>query len=124
MQDAFVSALCSAREFRRDAAPLTWVHRIVRNAAIDRYRKRVRREELDGRFPDRHLRGPSTDIAFAVRAALGDLTTDQRRIFVMYDVIGFTHNEIAKRLSIPSGTSKSRLSEARRDCSANYRSET
>lgn len=115
VQEAFVSALGSASRFRGDAAPLTWVNRIVRNASIDYYRKRVRREDLDRRRPDSPISGgASVERVFAIRAALRELTRDQYRVFVMYDLIGYTHNEIAERLNIPSGTSKSRLSEARR----------
>ena len=115
VQDAFVSALCSASRFRGDAAPLTWVHRIVRNASIDHYRKRIRRQRSDLRRRESLISsGTSVEKAFAIRAALGELTRDQYRVLVMYDLIGYTHNEIAERLNIPSGTSKSRLSDARR----------
>jgi RNA polymerase sigma-70 factor, ECF subfamily len=115
VQDAFVSALCSTKGFRGDAAPLTWVHRIVRNASIDYYRKRIRREDLNRRRPDNPMSGgTSVERVLAIRAALRELTRDQYRVFVMFDLIGYTHSEIAERLSIPSGTSKSRLSEARR----------
>ena len=115
VQDAFVSALCSAREFRGDAKPLTWVHRIVRNASIDHYRRRIRRERLDlGRPLASIVWGPSAEKASAIRAALRELTRDQYRVFLLYDLIGYSHHEIAERLNIPSGTSKSRLFEARR----------
>ncbi|MGH9241940.1 MAG: RNA polymerase sigma factor [Vicinamibacterales bacterium] len=115
VQDAFMSALCSAGGFRGDAAPLTWVHRIVRNASIDYYRKRIRREDLDRRRPDGPISGRlSVERVFAIRTALRELTKDQYRVLVMYDLIGYTHTEIAERLNIPSGTSRSRLSEARR----------
>jgi DNA-directed RNA polymerase specialized sigma24 family protein len=49
-----------------------------------------------------------------VRMALRQLTSDQRRVFVMADVIGHTHDEIARELAIPPGTSKWRLAQARR----------
>ena len=115
VQDAFVSALSSASGFRGDAAPLTWVHRIVRNTSIDHWRKRILRERSDLRQPDRPIvGGSSVETVLALRAALRALTRDQYRVFVMYDLIGYTHNEIADRLNIPSGTSKSRLSDARR----------
>ena len=115
VQDAFVSALCSAREFRGDAKPLTWVHRIVRNASIDHYRRRIRREDQTlGRRIAPVIGGPSVENASAIRAALRELTRDQYRVFLLYDLIGYTHSEIAERLNIPAGTSKSRLFEARR----------
>jgi DNA-directed RNA polymerase specialized sigma24 family protein len=42
------------------------------------------------------------------------LTSEQCEVFVLYDVLGHTHDEIARRLAIPLGTSKSRLFDARR----------
>jgi RNA polymerase sigma-70 factor, ECF subfamily len=115
VQDAFVSALGSASGFRGDAAPLTWVRRIVRNASIDRYRKQLLRERSHLRRPDTPIAGGSSlDTLFMIRAALRELTREQYRVFLLYDLIGYTHTEIAERLNIPYGTSKSRLFEARR----------
>jgi len=114
VQDAFVKALRCGDAFRGDAAPLTWVSRIVVNASIDRCRRRGRWEQA---YP--HLTPPRTmaaglDESFAVRTALRCLTRDQRRVFVLYHVLGYTHLEISRRLAIPTGTSKSRLADARR----------
>ena len=115
VQDAFVSVLRAASRFRGDAAPMTWVHRIVLNASIDHYRKRIRRQHVDLHGRDGLISGgTSVETSYAIRAALRELTRDQYRVFVMYELIGYTHNEIAERLSIPLGTSKSRLSYARR----------
>jgi RNA polymerase sigma-70 factor, ECF subfamily len=57
---------------------------------------------------------PASESSMAIRTALRRLTRDQRKVFVLYDVLGHTHKEIARRLAIPAGTSKSRLSDARR----------
>ena len=116
VQDAFLRALRSNNGFRGDAAPLTWISRIVVNASIDRCRRRVRRE----RAHDTQQRHRPTaaraayDDGMAMRAALRRLTRNQRRVFVLYDVLGHTHTEIAQRLSIPLGTSKRRLGDARK----------
>lgn len=114
VQDAFVSALRYSSSFRGDASPLTWLYRIVMNASIDHCRRRSRREPL---LLDAHrpiLAAAAVEETFALRTALRELTTEQCRVLVMYDVLGHTHVEIARRLAIPLGTSKSRLSEARR----------
>lgn len=50
----------------------------------------------------------------AVRTALESLASTEREVCVMYDVMGYTHPEIARRLGIPVGTSKGRLCTARR----------
>lgn len=115
VQDAFVSALRYGTTFRGDSAPLTWLFRIVTNTSIDHCRRRSRREHAalgDARRPV--LTDPSVEESLALRKALRRLTPEQCRVFVMYDVLGHTHVEIARLLAIPLGTSKSRLSEARR----------
>jgi RNA polymerase sigma factor (sigma-70 family) len=115
VQDAFLNALRSGHGFRGEATPLTWLHRIVVNVSINHCRRRRRWEFAHLR--DAHHR-TSANAAFeetlAIRAALRQLTSVQSRVFVMYDMLGHTHKEIARRLAIPSGTSKSRLSDARR----------
>jgi RNA polymerase sigma-70 factor, ECF subfamily len=125
VQDAFVSALRYGNTFRGDSSPLTWLYRIVTNTSIDHCRRRSRREHaavgdahrpvVAERWspPSGGLR-PAFEDALAVRTALRRLTPEQCRVFVMYDVMGHTHVEIARLLAIPLGTSKSRLCEARR----------
>ena len=114
VQDAFVSALRYGDSFRGDSAPLTWLYRIVMNTSIDHCRRRRRREHaaLYDACPVRA--DAALDESLALRTALRQLTPEQCRVFVMYDVLGHTHVEIARLLAIPLGTSKSRLSEARR----------
>ena len=114
VQDAFLNALRWGNAFRGDATPLTWLHRIVVNASIDHCRRRGRREQLQTRLGRPTMTGALFDDKFEIRTALRQLPSDQRRVFVLYDVLGHTHREIARRLEIPLGTSKSRLSDARR----------
>ena len=85
------------------------------NTSIDQCRRRSRREHLLPREAHHPILADAVvEEMFALRTALRELTTEQCRVFVMYDVLGHTHVEIARRLAIPLGTSKSRLSEARR----------
>jgi RNA polymerase sigma-70 factor (ECF subfamily) len=115
VQDAFVSALRYGNTFRGDSAPLTWLYRIVTNRSIDHCRRRNRRDHPalgDALRPARA--DAAVEESLALRTALRWLTPEQCRVFVMYDVLGHTHVEIARLLAIPLGTSKSRLSEARR----------
>ena len=115
VQDAFLRALRSGHGFRGDAQPLTWISRIVVNASLDRCRRRARWEHARPRLAHRAVSAnPASESSMAIRTALRRLTRDQRKVFVLYDVLGHTHKEIARRLAIPAGTSKSRLSDARR----------
>lgn len=125
VQDAFLRALRSGHGFRGDARPLTWISRIVVNASLDRCRRRTRWEHA---YPRLAHHPTMTDAAFedelAMRTALRQLTRHQRQVFVLYDVLGYTHKEIAQRLAIPAGTSKSRLSDARSRLRGALRSRT
>ena len=115
VQDAFVSALRYGNGFRGDSAPLTWLYRIVMNTSIDHCRRRSRREHAAIRDARRRMMvDAALDESLALRTAFRELTPEQCRVFVMYDVLGHTHVEIARLLAIPLGTSKSRLAEARR----------
>ena len=115
VQDAFVKALRCGDAFRGDAAPLTWVSRIVVNASIDRCRRRTRWEHAYPRLAQRPATAATAfEDSFAIRKALRRLTSDQRRVFILHHVLGYTHLEIARRLAIPTGTSKSRLADARK----------
>ena len=115
VQDAFVSALRYGNTFRGDSAPTTWLYRIVANTSIDHCRRRRRRDHAMLGDTYRPVAADAAlEESFALRTALRQLTPEQCRVFVMYDVLGHTHVEIARLLAIPLGTSKSRLSEARR----------
>ena len=115
VQDAFVRALQREAGFRRDASPATWMHRIVVNLCLDERRKRQRRHSLETEAaPDALAGPPRLPDRVTVRAALQRLSPADRRICLLYDVMGYTHVEIARALRIPVGTSKSRLALARR----------
>ena len=115
VQEAFLRALRWSGDFRGDAAPLTWLTRIVVNACLDRCRRRSRWTHARPGFVAHHptVTNASVDKRLAMRRALRRLTPVQRQVFVLYDVLGHTHKEIAERLAIPLNTSKSRLSDAR-----------
>ena len=115
VQEAFLRALRWGDGFRGDAAPLTWLSRIVVNVCLDRCRRRSRWNQARPRYARRPAMAHGTvEEMLAMRRALRRLTSVQRQVFVMYDVLGHTHKEIARRLDIPLNTSKSRLSDARK----------
>ena len=114
VQDAFVRALRFDRSFRGDAAPLTWLHRIVVNDSLNHYRRRDRWHTFLRRHIQPRFTQSSQENTLAIRLALRELTSHEYRVFVLYEVSGHSHNEIATLLSIPIGTSKWRLASARR----------
>jgi RNA polymerase sigma-70 factor (ECF subfamily) len=118
VQEAYLRALAHGQEFRGDAAPSTWVYRILINTCLDARRHRQRRG-IHFTLDEAHIkptRGKSPRLIdrHALGAALASLESSERAVCVLYDVMGYTHPEIARRLGIPVGTSKGRLCTARR----------
>ena len=109
MQDAFLT-------FCKQAATLGaanlggWLHRVTVNRCIDQIRKRQRLGEVE-LFEDgaRPARGQRIDLEKAIQ----NLPDRARTVFVLHDVEGFKHREVAELLEISEGTSKSQLFRAR-----------
>ncbi len=123
LQDAMLSAFRRADQYRGEAAVLTWLHRIVVNACLDRLRRlRVRRTEpLPDPDYDEDLGtggDPASDIEALetrhdVAAALARLNPDQRAALVLVDMQGYSVDEAARMLGCAPGTVKSRCSRGR-----------
>jgi len=116
-QDVFVRAWQKLGTFRGDASFATWLHRLAVNVVIERFRSdQVRRARLhDGEEIFDTLPAPAQtrDIGMDFEAALEKLPDGAREIFVLHDVEGYKHHEIATLLDISPGTSKAQLHRAR-----------
>ena len=117
VQDALVSALRSAGRFRGDAAVTTWLHRIVVNACLDRLRRQRRRRvvPLQEAVHDRTAPDPADrqQVRLDVAQALTRLPAEQRVAVVLVDLEGWSVNDAAALLSVPTGTVKSRCARGR-----------
>jgi RNA polymerase sigma-70 factor, ECF subfamily len=123
LQDAMVSALRRAATFRGDSAVMTWLHRIVVNACLDRMRRRAARPASGGHDDDTldtlagslRLSDPSgpTDTALDVRAALRRLVPEQQAALVLVDMLGYPIAAAAEVLGVSEGTVKSRAARGR-----------
>ena len=117
-QDAFVRAFDRIGDFRGDASLATWLHAIAVNVILNGLKKvrRIRsREEGMDELPDvQHApREAEPDLKRRLHAAIAALPDGYRMVFVMHDVEGYTHEEIAASLGIQPGTSKAQLFKAR-----------
>ncbi len=116
-QDVFVRVWQKLGSFRGDSAFATWLHRLAVNVVIERFRAdSARRQRLfDGEQVFEVLHGPthSVDLSIDFEAALSKLPDGAREIFVLHDVEGYKHQEIADLLGISPGTSKAQLHRAR-----------
>lgn len=117
VQDVFVRAWQKLDSFRGDAAFGTWLHRVAVNIVLS-HRKRdgIRNsrttsdDEAVDAAPARSVHvGERVDL----EAAIAALPKGARRIFVLHDVEGYTHEEIGELLGITSGGSKAQLHRAR-----------
>jgi RNA polymerase sigma-70 factor, ECF subfamily len=119
LQDALLKAHRSADSFRGDAQVTTWLHRIVVNACLDRLRRAKSRPTVP--LPEHdsaHPIEPSDplgrrELAWEIDRALRTLPDDQRAALVLIDVEGYSVEEAAQLLDIPTGTVKSRCARAR-----------
>ena len=115
-QDVFVRVWQKLGTFRGDSSFTTWLHRLAVNVVIERFRSEARRARLhDGEEIFEMLAGPALtrDLGMDFEAALEKLPDGARQIFVLHDVEGYKHHEIATMLEISAGTSKAQLHRAR-----------
>lgn len=116
-QDVFVRLWQKIGSFRGDSAFSTWLHRLAVNVVVERFRSdATRRQRLhDGEDIFDTLAAPrrSADLSMDFETALGRLPDGAREIFVLHDVEGYKHREIATLLEISAGTSKAQLHRAR-----------
>jgi RNA polymerase sigma-70 factor (ECF subfamily) len=116
-QDVFVRVWQKLGTFRGDSSFTTWLHRLAVNVVIERFRSdKARRARLyDGEDIFELLAGPAQtrDLGMDFESALEKLPDGAREIFVLHDVEGYKHREIATMLEISAGTSKAQLHRAR-----------
>jgi RNA polymerase sigma-70 factor (ECF subfamily) len=116
-QDVFVRAWQKLGTFRGGSTFATWLHRLAVNVVIERFRSdTVRRKRLhdgEGIFEKLPALQRSGDLAMDFETAIARLPDGARRIFVLHDVDGYKHHEIATLLDISPGTSKAQLHRAR-----------
>jgi RNA polymerase sigma-70 factor, ECF subfamily len=116
-QDVFVRVWQKLGTFRGDSAFSTWLHRLAVNVVIERFRaetlRRQRIREGDDIFDTIAAPLRSRDLSMDFEAAPAKLPDGAREIFVLHDVEGHKHHEIASLLDISVGTSKAQLHRAR-----------
>lgn len=117
-QETFVRAFSRLKEFQGRSAFSTWLHSITVSVSLNGLRKvkrnRDREVELDEVAPVGFtVREAEPDLKQRLSTAIAALPEHYRAVFVMYDMEGYSHEEIGSALNVPVGTSKARLSRAR-----------
>src|SRR5215813_1058418 len=121
-QEVFVSLVHKVGSYRGESQFTTWLHRLTVNCVLMHFRRPSRREQIftdledvipiASRLSTPLLPGPLTD-KIAFRSAVARLPKGCRTVFVLFDLAGFEHEEIARLLGCTAGTSKSQLHRAR-----------
>jgi len=121
-QDVFIQLYRKIGSFRGDSAFTTWLHRLTVNQVLMHFRKRnVKFEKTteEGETPVQIV--PGTENAkkmpivdkIALENAIAQLPNGYRNVFVLHDIEGYEHEEVARLLGCSVGTSKSQLHKAR-----------
>ncbi|MGC2238008.1 MAG: RNA polymerase sigma factor [Pyrinomonadaceae bacterium] len=121
-QEVFIQLFRKIGSFRGDSAFSTWLHRLTVNQVLMHFRRRsVKNEKTSesGEMPEQTVSGtenprkmPVLD-RIALKNAVAQLPPGYRNVFVLHDVEGYEHEEVANLLGISVGTSKSQLHKAR-----------
>jgi RNA polymerase sigma-70 factor, ECF subfamily len=115
-QEAWVRVISALPRFRGESQFSTWLHRVAVNSALHGRRSRERKAGRETAIDDSHAaRGAPRDPLLKMRLdrAMERLPEGMRRVLVLHDVEGYTHEEIGEMLGINPGTCKSQLFKAR-----------
>jgi len=121
-QEVFIQLFRKVGSFRGDSAFSTWLHRLTVNQVLMHFRRRSYKNEKtseDGEIPEQTVHGTSNPNKMpvvdriALKKAIAELPNGYRNVFMLHDVEGFEHEEVARHLGISVGTSKSQLHKAR-----------
>ncbi len=121
-QEVFVQLFRKIGSFRGDSAFSTWLHRLTVNQVLMHFRRRsVKNEKTsdDGEMPEQTVVGSTDPLKMqivdriALKNAIAELPNGYKNVFVLHDIEGYEHEEVARLLQISVGTSKSQLHKAR-----------
>ena len=121
-QEVFIQLFRKIGSFRGDSAFSTWLHRLTVNQVLMYFRRRsVKNEKVsdDGEMPEQMVHGSANPNRMqvvdriAIKNAVAQLPNGYKSVFMLHDVEGYEHEEVARRLGISIGTSKSQLHKAR-----------
>jgi RNA polymerase sigma-70 factor (ECF subfamily) len=123
VQETFLKVQRSIASFRGQSSFVTWAYRILINTCYDVRRSRTRKKEVSSDVdekeelprPEPRAPGSHPSLRMALERALARLTKHQRDVFLLYEVEGFHHAEIASMLEITETASKNTLFQAKKN---------
>jgi RNA polymerase sigma-70 factor, ECF subfamily len=126
-QEVFLQLFRKIATFRSESAFFTWLYRLSKNVVLMKLRRKSGTETSLEEFtePDEEARGPRHDFhapdlrltalidRLNLQRAVDQLPPGYRAVFVLHEILGYEHNEIAKIMDRSIGNSKSQLHKAR-----------
>ncbi len=129
-QETFVKIFKGINAFGGKSSLDTWIYRVTVNTCMDLLRKRSRtvqtqsldaqpdgdsiEQEIPDTAPTPEQNSERLERTRVLRAAIAELSPEYREVITLFDIEGFSYDEIGKILSLPLGTVKSRLARARK----------
>ncbi len=123
-QEAFIKAWEALPSFRGESSFSTWLHRLTVNVVLGRLRSSSRRsamilpmedpDEIDRTSIRKDETGSRSGETMDLEQAIAALPTGARTVFILHDVEGYRHEEIAEMMGVTAGTSKGQLHRARK----------
>ena len=121
VQETFLKVQRSISSFRGQSSFVTWTFRILVNTCHDARRSRARKKEVatddteQSPLPEPRAPGAHPSLRLALERALATLTRHQRGVFLLYEVEGMSHAEVAATLNISEAASKNTLFQAKKN---------
>lgn len=112
VQETFLKVHRAIHGFQGNSSIETWLCRIVINVCYDLARKRRRETEMP---PEVRATGEGPTLRVALEDALKRINPRHRMVFLLFEVEGLRHSDIASIFEIPEGTSKAWLFEAKKE---------
>lgn len=118
-QRVFVRTWNKLDSYRFESSFSSWLYRLAMNVLLNELKTKISMRSWDCSFEDLPIdmnsQGRSSpELKIDLERAIAALPAGARVIFVLHEIEGFDHNEIAERLGLANGTCKAQLSRARR----------
>jgi len=119
LQDGFIKVFSSIHSFREEGSLEGWVRRIMINTSLNLHRKNLKHYyhvdlgETETRIADERQSSDNLEVQDMLKM-IQQLPNGYRIVFNLYEIEGYSHQEIADELNVSLSTSKSQLLKARR----------
>ena len=118
-QEVFIKIFKNIKYFKGDSSLTTWIYKISVNTCFDNLKKQKKQKKSESFDSEdimpltSHSERPSGTIKIIIENEISKLPEKYRTVFILHEIDGFKHEEIAEIMTIPPGTSKSHLFQAK-----------